>query len=689
VDSIFSNCGASQDRLEAIDTAQLTCIIRESQPLLYSNTEAFLSITRICKKLAEKHQSLKYQQGSYMRLGNVYIVTENYDSARYYYREGIKFAYRHQDSSGLTGLFMNTGVSYYNEDKPRLAVKYYKRSLEVAEAFGTKNLTYQYSNIGIVYMQLGALDKFKEYALKSKKNAEEIQDSSAFPYAYNNLGIVYKQEGDLDSAFYYYHLSMFYAQKYNNIIHTADVLTNLCNLHYKQENIDSAIYYGREMVKFAQKNSLANHYFREIYIDLAIIYNGEGQPQRAIELLDSSTLYHSSIDNSLMRLNYLGTKASAFFSLGNYKEAYLLQNNYSSLNDSIKTDEKLLQLAEMEERQKIRELEISDSLELMKHVANETVLEGDIQKKDKQNKEKDRIILYVVIFSAGLLLLLGLVFVLLKQRKKSQQLISLQNANLQEKNKEITDSINYAKNLQDGLLPDLNMLNNHVSEIGLLYTPKDIVSGDFYWCHILDEKRCFISVADCTGHGVPGAMVSVLGINGLNKSVREKKLSKCHDILDNLNDEFEQTFERKGDSHQVRDGMDIGIVCLDYENNTVEFSGANNPLWIFRSNAGTNSVKVIKADKQPIGNYDYRERFKLEKESFEKGDLLVLTSDGYQDQFGGPNQKKFKPKNLRERIEQLKHLPAPEITKELHKVWLNWKGDIEQIDDVCVLVIRL
>ncbi len=685
IDSIFNDCGASQDQLETIDTAQLGCILKNTQPLLYSYPESFLEITRICMKLAQKHQSIKYQQSGFLRLGNYNIITENYDSARYYYREGIKFSYRQEDSTGLAGLFMNTGVSYYNEDKPRLAVKYYQRSIDIAEAQGKKNLTFQYSNIGIVYMQLGAIDKFKYYVLKTLKNAQENNDSSAFASAYNNLGIVYKREKELDSAIVYYHKSRHYARKYNDIIHTADVLTNLCNIHYLLENMDSAIYYGREMIKFSRENKMSNHYFREIYIDLAVIYNSKGQAQRAIELLDSSDLYYSAIDNSLIRLNYLEARAKAMSIGGNYEEAYLLQERYAILNDSIRSSEKLLQLAEMEERQKIREIEIKDSLEIEKHVEKETVLKGDIEKKDQQNKEKDRIILYVAVFSICLLLLLGVVFILLKQRKKSQQLISEQNLNLQEKNKEITDSINYAKNLQDGLLPNLDSIKTCVSEVGLLYTPKDIVSGDFYWCHAVNENKCFVTVADCTGHGVPGAMVSVLGINALNKSVKEQHLSTCNELLDALNDEFEQNFKKKADTHQVRDGMDIGLVSIDKTTQKVEFSGANNPLWIFRSHA----VEIIKPDKQPIGNYDYRQQFSLKVESVEEGDLLVLMSDGYQDQFGGESQKKYKPKNLRNKIAELKHLPADQIVKELHQEWKKWKGDLEQIDDVCILIMRI
>lgn len=693
VDSIFQQCGASKNQIETIDTAQLGCLLKSSQSLLYSDRTSFIEVTRACMTAAQKLESVRYQQNGYLRLGNYYIMSEQYDSARYFYREGIKFAYRHEDSTGLAGLFMNTGVSYYNEDKPRLAVKYYKRSLDIAEALGNKKLTYQYSNIGIVYMQLGAIDKYKYYVIKTIRNAQENKDSLAFASAYNNLGIVYKRQNNMDSAMYYYHKSKYYATKYNDIIHTADVLTNLCNIHYLLENPDSAIYYGRQTIDFAKANKLSNHYLREVYVDMAVIYNQINQAERAIELLDSSELYNSSVENSFVRLNYLEARAKAMSQIGHHQEAYRLQLNYSALNDSIKTSEKLLQLAEMEERQKIREIEISDSLELMKHVENETVLEGDIQKKDRQNKEKDRIILYIVIFSICLLLLLALVFMLLKQRKKSQQLISEQNLNLQEKNKEITDSINYAKNLQDGLLPNLNAVKTCVSEVGLLYMPKDIVSGDFYWCHVIDDNKCFVTVADCTGHGVPGAMVSVLGINGLNKSVNEQHLTKTNQLLDALNDEFEQTFKKKADSKQVRDGMDIGLVLIDKKAGKIEFSGANNPLWIFKSQETITPkedlVQIIKPDKQPIGIYDYRTHFSSSLVDVNQGDLLVLMSDGYQDQFGGDSQKKYKPKNLRNKIAELKHLPADEIVEHLRQEWEQWKRDLEQVDDVCVLILRI
>jgi transcriptional regulator with GAF, ATPase, and Fis domain len=257
---------------------------------------------------------------------------------------------------------------------------------------------------------------------------------------------------------------------------------------------------------------------------------------------------------------------------------------------------------------------------------------------------------------------------------------------IEEKNKHITDSIIYAKRIQQAILPPEEVFVNYLKNSFVLYKPKDIVSGDFYWIERKENKILF-AVVDCTGHGVPGAFMSIIGYNGLNQIVNEYNISKPSEILNELNKNISRSLKQREDESKIRDGMDLSICCIDLENNTLEYAGANNPIFIVRNN----KVIEIKADKHPIGNFvgETEFRFTNKELTLFKDDRLYLFSDGYADQFGGPRGKKMKYTRFRDLL--LEHHEKPmKIQKELLDfVFEEWRGDLEQIDDVCVIGLKV
>ena len=272
------------------------------------------------------------------------------------------------------------------------------------------------------------------------------------------------------------------------------------------------------------------------------------------------------------------------------------------------------------------------------------------------------------------------------ENKVKERTIDLhrQKEMVEEKNKEIVDSINYAKRLQQAILPPISLVKQSLPDSFILFKPKDIVSGDFYW-YMQSGDELLIAVADCTGHGVPGAMVSVVGANGLNRCVKEFGLKQPSEILDKLCDLVIETFEMT--DHDVKDGMDIAICAINLKTKKIQFSGANNPLWMIRKNG--DDLKEIKADKQPIGKFEYRKHFTNHEVEFQTGDALYLFSDGYADQFGGPGGKKFKYKTLKDLLLTIHQNPMSDQEQSLSKAFSDWKGSLEQIDDVCVIGIKL
>jgi serine phosphatase RsbU (regulator of sigma subunit) len=264
--------------------------------------------------------------------------------------------------------------------------------------------------------------------------------------------------------------------------------------------------------------------------------------------------------------------------------------------------------------------------------------------------------------------------------------INKQKEILEDRNKEILDSIKYAKRLQSAILPPAELIQKSFNDCFILFKPKDIVSGDFYWLGKAD-KEILVAAVDCTGHGVPGAMVSVVGANNLDRCIKEFGLKKPADVLDKLSNLVTETFETTDDN--VQDGMDISLCNINFKTNKLQYSGANNPVWIVRKTNDLTELIELKPDKQPIGKYEFRKPFTNNEFELIKGDCIYLFSDGYADQFGGPNGKKFKYKTLKDLLMSVHDKNMAAQKEELDNTFESWKGMLDQIDDVCVIGIRV
>ncbi|MFN5458823.1 MAG: SpoIIE family protein phosphatase [Bacteroidota bacterium] len=253
---------------------------------------------------------------------------------------------------------------------------------------------------------------------------------------------------------------------------------------------------------------------------------------------------------------------------------------------------------------------------------------------------------------------------------------------VEEKQKEILDSIAYAKRLQEAILPPQEMINNNFPENFIYYQPKDIVAGDFYWAEKVDDC-VFIAAADSTGHGVPGAMVSVVCSNALNRAVKEFKLTETGKILDKTRELVIETFTKS--NADVKDGMDISLLCINKKINKAFWSGANNPLWMLKEN----TIIEITADKQPIGKSDLQKPFTTHEIPLNTTTTFYLFTDGYADQFGGPKGKKFKYKQFQEVLLSLQDKTMNEQLKVVRQKFESWRGALEQIDDVCVIGLEV
>lgn len=281
----------------------------------------------------------------------------------------------------------------------------------------------------------------------------------------------------------------------------------------------------------------------------------------------------------------------------------------------------------------------------------------------------------------------------LREEKEKVELVNKevmeQKSIIEHKNIEITDSIKYAKNIQEALLPNLNEIKNLFNTSFVLYLPKDIVSGDFYW-FAKNGNISFVAAVDCTGHGVPGAFMSIVGNTLLNEIVNEQKITSPGDILLELHKGVKIALNQNAKEFERRDGMDITLCAIEKGSNTIQYAGANRPLWIYRKNKNY-ELEIIKATKFPIGGLELEEARVYTNHTIpvDEGDCLYLFSDGYADQFGGPKGKKFMLTNLQKTLFEIVEEPMEVQKQKLHAALDNWKGDAEQIDDVLVIGIKM
>ena len=272
--------------------------------------------------------------------------------------------------------------------------------------------------------------------------------------------------------------------------------------------------------------------------------------------------------------------------------------------------------------------------------------------------------------------------------------VELKKANviIEQKNKDITDSINYARRIQLGILPPTDVLEKCFKNYFVLYKPKDIVSGDFYWAvestnKHTDQKLSIIAAIDCTGHGVPGAFMSMLGNTLLNQTISNPDIVNAADVLNYLNAKLPENLKSTGQEQHIRDGMDMALCIFDFKNMKMQFAGANNPCWIIRDN----QLIELKGDKQPISASNDLEKRDFTNNTFDlrKNDCIYLLTDGFADQFGGPREKKFSYKRLKEELLTSYGKPCTEQKEILTTAFETWRGSYEQIDDVCIIGIKV
>jgi len=670
-----------------------------------SNYEKALEYLFLAEKLAD-NSTVEWNVFAKNYIGYVYWHKSQYDSALYYHNNALALIQQSKiTSSNFAFNSLMLGNDYYDMGDYIKTSEYYFESLAQFEKLNdTIGQIMALNRLSKLYSKLNDLESSMNHVLKAKKLNTSINHIRELGNTYNCLGNIYIDKGALDSALYYFSLTYQYFKTSGDIIGQSISCINLGDTYNSLSKIENApLAFLDSSYQYYEKSYILN---KIVANKFGMIYGIWGMADiefKQVDFENALNNYRTALQISL-QINAKSEEYNLYWKMFTVFEAknkldsgYYYLKKFVEVKHSLENEEQTKELLRQESKYEI-EKRISEQTAEMER---EKLVEAE------KNKWKNYLIVGVIVVAIILLYLVINAIKRLKIIAQKNQLINTINNELSLQNREILDSITYAQRIQKAILPSEKIVKELLPDSFVIYLPKDIVAGDFYWLETttpipppMEGAKGVVSIgggtgevilfaaADCTGHGVPGAMVSVICNNGLNRSVREYGITVPGQILDKTREIVIQEFEKSDEI--VQDGMDIALISLCKKTLELKYAGANNPLWIITHNDHNEAELIeVKPDNQPIGKYDTSIPFKTNTLQLKKNDLIYIFTDGYADQFGGVKGKKFKTAALKSLFLSIQQLSMADQQDEIIKTFNEWKGSIEQIDDICLIGIRV
>jgi len=634
------------------------------------------------QSVIKNHKNNSEKINSLNQLSWEFSLISEFDSCIKYAEYAIKL--NTNLNADLSSSYHHIGDAYYAKGNFNKALQSHIKSLEISEkSKNNMGIIASYSSIGAVYMGIGNNVKSNEYYNKALVLSDSIKDKKGKATSLIALGNLYYLNNDLTKSEEYYLNALQLEIENKNEVNIALLYSNLGNIYFGTDYNKATNYYQKSIIIRERINDSRG--LTESYYNLALAFIDLKQYDKALYYLNKSKDLSIKVGSMESLMNCFHGYADLYECMGDMTNAYKFYQKYAGLKDTVlniesaKNINKLNALYESEKKNKTIEL-------LNKEKEKEHLL-------SEAKEQKNRIILISSLFV--IIVILSFSFWLYKKFKetsKQKQIIELQKTEvenqkrlIEEHQKEITDSINYAKRIQSSFMASESEFKEKIKDYFILFNPKDVVSGDFYWAGNTEE-HLYICVADSTGHGIPGAFMSLLNISLLNEALLSKGLSNTNEILDFVRKILILGLKPDESGQGGNDGMDCTLLKLNIKTKQIQISGANNPLWIIRNN----NLIEIAVDKMPVGRSPKENiPFTSQLIQLQENDLIIMFTDGYADQFGGPKGKKFKYKQLNEILINAFDKPLNEQSIRLQKTFDNWKGDLEQVDDVCVIGIKI
>ncbi|NRA13303.1 MAG: tetratricopeptide repeat protein [Crocinitomicaceae bacterium] len=626
----------------------------------------------------------------YNGLGDVYYLIKNYDLAEHYYVLCIDLGLKSNLKQSITLAYEGLAAIYIEHDQWNEAHECIDSAIKLSDEIEFKiGLANSLFLKGKLYMKEKAVDLGMKHLQKAIKVAEEIEEFDIQCKYHQLLSQHYENKQDFERGIYHYKVFHEINYTWERRKNSLQLRSLQMKIHLEQVGRQNEIYKLKNKELKSRTNQLIESNKRikalaQIGQEINSTLNIDELYQIIYEqintLIDAPILYigiHDSIKSVInfpfymrdnLRLNGVSipmdhTGKFTVWCIKNQKELVI--------NDFQKESSDYITLSERPTRGKLPHSVMIIPLK----VENKIIGVMGIHSYDLNSYPNDK----VNIMKA----MAAYVAIALKNAQNYKRIHDLYQL-IENKNNEIMDSINYAKRIQNAFLPSIDQFESSFKEAFILYEPKDIVAGDFYWLQQVEDITIFV-VADCTGHGVPGAMVSIICHNALNKAVIEYGLKKPSEILDKTRDLVLKTFSKS--LNDVHDGMDISLCAWNQATNWLEWSGANNPLWVIQK--GHKAILVLRPNKQPIGQFDNPQPYTNHRVRLNSGDRIYLFSDGYVDQFGGNHDKKYKTVQFRSKLLSIQDQPINKQKLLLKYEFDAWKGGSYQVDDVCIMGIEV
>ena len=588
-------------------------------------------VAKDAEKVLTSAIKINYEKGiadAQLTIASANFLQSKNDIALNYLSESFRWFENNKQEKGYISALLLKGNIYESfgdyEKTLQLWLEAYKASVKAGDKESEGEACNQ---LGLIYSRLCNFTKALEYFNKGLEIREELGDELAAASSLNRIGMVLRQTKKYDEALTYYFRSLEIRKKNKQLSAIPWTLLGIASTFEEMKNYPEALANYETGMTGGDKRCTT-----QCMMGAGRVYSLMGNGKLAEKRLEQSLSMASEL-RSLALIAEAHSALAAHYELFNKPDKAL-----KSFKQFLKSKESL---HSSEVQSRLNNIEVAHAVE-----------------KSEQEKEIYRL-RHVEL-------------------KKAYDII-------EEKNSDITASINYASRIQRAILPNPSDIRGLASKLFLVYFPKDIVSGDFYWFTQAGKKLILVA-ADCTGHGVPGALMSMLGMSFLEEIVNSREITESGPILDELRKEIQRALHQKGASQEQKDGMDIELCVIDKQTNIVQYSGAFNNLYHLRNGVLTE----YPADRMPIGIFERSDiGFTINNIPSIPGDMLYMFSDGYADQFGGPNLKKFKYAQLKEVLVSVHRLPLKEQKKRLEKVFLDWKGDNPQIDDVLLMGYKI
>ena len=642
------------------------------------------------RKAQQFSKKIGYQEGQ--ARGTIVLGSISYRKGRYaealeYLNSALIISRYIGDSVIQSAALNNIGSAYAYMGNHVKALEYYFKGLSIEEKIKEQNiLQWYYSNIGNIYADQKNYQKGLEYSFKAVAVEERLKDKRALSVTLSNIGGIYSSLEINDSALYYYMRSLKMAEEIKDTFSIALSIANSAMMYTKLKRYDSAYEFAKKGYKMSTDKGLGD----------IIIYNLKtlGDIELAKKNYENTEYYYlKAVELSkkmkaqlLIRDSYLSL-ATLYEEKKDYLKAFDNYKLYSDAKDTMLNEENSKLITEMNTKYTTEKKE--KEIELLKK--NEEIQNLELTKK-KNELERQRTV-SISVFVGFLLLMVMAVLMYSRYRLKKKandqlqhayNLIEEKNVLIEKSNRMITDSITYAKRIQDAILPSEEEISAAISnDFFILYQPTQIVSGDFYWCSTQENKTIFI-VADCTGHGVPGAFMSMIGNTLLNEIVNEQKITDTKKIAERLDEKIIHSLHQEEGTEKY-DGMDISICCIDKTKKEITFTGAHHAIYVYNG-----QLQKIKGNPYSIGGAQQQKSkiFTSHQIAFEEGLRLYFLTDGYCDQAGGESNKRFSSKKFEIALLEMQNDSMQVQKEKFQSAFEEWKGNVKQRDDVLVVGIK-